>query len=469
MKISLEDLLILHGCKIIHPRKIETVRFNGVSIDSRSCKQGDLFFAIKGERFDGHDFLEGVNKRGVNAAVVSKKWFKKSRRNVNKITDKLAFILVDDTIRSLGELAGNYRDKFVIPVLAVSGSNGKTTNKDLIAHVLSKKYKVLKTEKNFNNNIGVPLTLFKLNREYELCVIETGTNHFGEVAELCGIANPQFGVITNIGREHLEFFANLKGVTKAEFELVDYLENNYGMFFWNKDDEILKKSSRLEKMKRFSYGQDKESNVIGKLKKFNIFYPEIEIKFRNSIIRTKLNMIGLQSFNAALCAAAIGFYFEISASRISDALSEFNPCSGGRNALKKIEGSWIIDDTYNSNPDSVLLALENLKHYRTKGKKHIVLADMLELGKSSIKEHKNIGRLVKQMGFDNLYTYGNESYNTYMGAKGLKNNFYFSDKNTLIEFLKLNLNPDDIVLVKGSRGMKMEEVINALYKEAQYT
>ena len=428
-----------------------------------------MFFAIKGERFDGHNFLEGVYKRGVEAAVVSKKWFRKSRRDGNKITDKLAFILVDDTISSLGELAANYRDKFVIPVLAVGGSNGKTTNKDLIAHVLSKKYKVLKTEKNFNNNIGVPLTLFKLNKDYDFCVIETGTNHFGEVAELCSISNPQFGVITNIGREHLEFFKNLRGVVKAEFELVDYLKRNYGMFFWNKDDGILEKSFRPEKIKWFSYGQRKDPDVIGKLRKFNTFYSEIEIKYRNTSISTKLNMIGLQSFNAGLCAAAIGFYFDVPAGRIKDALSEFNPCSGGRNDLKKIEGSWIIDDTYNSNPDSVHLALENLKHYRTRGKKHIVLADMLELGKSSISEHKNIGRLVKQMGFDNLYTYGNESYNTYMGAKGMKNNFYFSEKDTIIEFLKLNLKPDDIVLVKGSRGMKMEEVINALYKEAQYT
>lgn len=272
MKINLEDLLKLRGCEIIHPEKIETVHFNGVSIDSRSCKKKDLFFAIKGERFDGHNFLEGVYKRGVEAAVVSKKWFRKSRRDGNKITDKLAFILVDDTISSLGELAANYRDKFVIPVLAVGGSNGKTTNKDLIAHVLSKKYKVLKTEKNFNNNIGVPLTLFKLNKDYDFCVIETGTNHFGEVAELCSISNPQFGVITNIGREHLEFFKNLRGVVKAEFELVDYLKRNYGMFFWNKDDGILEKSFRPEKIKWFSYGQRKDPDVIGKLRKFNTFY-----------------------------------------------------------------------------------------------------------------------------------------------------------------------------------------------------
>lgn len=468
MKINLEDLLKLRGCEIVHPEKIETTQFNGVSIDSRHCKKGDLFFAIKGERFDGHNFLDDVYKRGVEAAVVSKKWFKKSKRDNNKIIDRFTFVLVDDTISSLGELAGNYRNRFVIPVLAVGGSNGKTTNKDLIAHVLSKKYKVLKTEKNFNNNIGVPLTLFKLTKEYEFCVIETGTNHFGEVAELCGIVNPQFGVITNIGREHLEFFINLKGVIKAEFELVDYLKNHYGLFFWNKDDEILKKSFRSEKIKCFSYGQGKGSDIIGKLKKFNTFYPEIEIKFGKSIIRTKLNMIGLQSFNAALCAAAIGFYFDVSAGRIRDALSEFNPCSNGRNALRKIEGSWIIDDTYNSNPDSVLLALENLKNYRTRTKKHVVLADMLELGKSSKKEHYDVGELVKKMGFDNLYTYGNESYNTFKGAKGIRNNFFFSEKNTLIEFLNLNLKPEDIVLIKGSRGMKMEEVVNALYKEVHY-
>jgi len=463
MNLGLSDLLGLKGAKVLNGSVIEKVKFSGVSIDSRKCGVNDLFFAIKGERFDGHDFVDAVLKKNKpRCAVVSKKWYERLSGLKKSSFKNKCLVLVDDTVKSLGNLANIYRRKFVIPVIAVAGSNGKTSTKDFIAHVLSKKYNVLKTEGNFNNTIGVPLTLFRLNARHEFAVIEVGINHFGEIEYLCKIAMPQFGVVTNIGKEHLEFLKNIKGVAKAEGELIDYLKEIHGTYFLNTDDKYLSKQADGSKMKIFSYGTKAKADVKGRVKKFNMFYPQIEIKYLNKTINTRLNTIGYQSFQSALSAAATGFYFEVSVAHIKKAISQYKIESGKRNQLKNINGVWVIDDTYNSNPDSVIVALENLKAYKTKGNKYIVLSDMLELGASSKNEHWQIGKAVKNMKFDNLYTFGEDSYQTYLGAKDVKNNYHFIDKETLAEFLKLNIKKGDVVLVKGSRAMKMEEVVESL-------
>src|SRR4030095_13440575 len=464
MNLRLNDLGKLKGAKVLNESRIEKPRFTGVSIDSRNCRINDLFFAIKGERFDGHNFVKSVLRKGNPAAVVSKTWYKKLKASDKRSFKNKCLILVNDTIRSLGELACLYRKKFVLPVIGVCGSNGKTSTKDFIAHVLSKKYNVLKTEGNQNNAIGVPLTLFRLNQKHEIAVIELGTNHFGEIKYLCKIEQPQFGMITNIGKEHLEFLKDIKGVARAEGELADHLKRINGTYFLNSDDKYLVKRADRKKMVVFSYGSRSKPDVKGKVKRFNKFYPEVEIKYKNKIINTKLNTIGVQSFYAALSAASIGFYFEVPTQKIKAAISEYKIESGKRNQLKLIKGIWFIDDTYNSNPDSVVLAIENLRNYRIKGNKYLVLADMLELGRSGKQEHREIGRLVKKMKFDNLYTYGKESYQTYLGAKGVKNNYYFSDKDVLIELLRLNIKKGDVILVKGPRSMNMEEIVEQLAK-----
>ncbi len=458
MKIGIEDLRKLSK-RSIYGNTADKISFSGVSIDSRSCKKGDLFFAVKGERFDAHDFVKDVLKKGIKGAVVQKKWFKGQNKRFFK---KYLLVIVDDTVKSLGELASIYRSKFIVPVLAVGGSNGKTTAKEFIAGVLSKKFNVLKTEGNFNNEYGVPLTLFRLTNNHEFCVIETGANHFGEIDNLCNIAKPQFGIITNIGKEHLEFFKDVRGAAKAECEMIDYLYSNYGMLFLNKNDRYLSEKAAKTGIKNFSFGKSGKADVKGKFKKFDGFNPVVEIKYGKEKFSAKLKMIGSQSFEAALCASAVGFYFGMKKEQIKKALEKIDIIKNKRNELKNKNGVWLIDDTYNSNPDSVKAALDNMKRFKVKGKKYVVLADMLELGKVSKKEHNSIGKLIKELGFENLYTYGSESYNTFIGAKGLKNNFYFSDKQTLIEFLKLNLREGDLVLVKGSRSMKMEEVTEAL-------
>ncbi|RPI15250.1 MAG: UDP-N-acetylmuramoyl-tripeptide--D-alanyl-D-alanine ligase [Ignavibacteriae bacterium] len=458
MKIDFSDISKVNG-KVINPAVIERKVFKNISIDSRTCKKGDIFFAIKGDKFDGHDFIGQVIKKGAGLVIADNKWYSANKKNYK---NKNSFLIVNDTTGALGELAGVYRDKFVLPVIAIAGSNGKTTVKDVTAHVLSKKYNVLKTEGNLNNAIGVPLTLFRLNDEHQIAVIETGTNHFGEVAGLCRIVKPQFGLITNIGKEHLEFLSNINGAAKAEFELVDYLKKNYGTFFVNMDDVQIAKRTDIKKIKSFTFGQAENNDVKGKIKKFTGFSPEIEISYNRKKINALLKITGVQSFKAALCASATGLYFDVSFADVKKALEEFTSASAKRNEMICKDGITVIDDTYNSNPDSVKMALENLKHYKVRGRKHIVLGDMLELGKTSKREHENAGELVKKMGFESLYTYGEESYNTFKKARGVQSNFYFGDKYTLIEFLKLNLRKGDMVLVKGSRSMKMEEVVQEI-------
>ncbi len=460
MKLSIDDLLKISNVRIIKEGSIGKTVFKGVSIDSRKCKRNDLFIAIKGEKYDGHDFIKDVFGKGIKAVLAEKKWFARNRKK-SSLKNK-SFILVDDTLRTLGELAGNYRNEFIMPVIAVGGSNGKTTTKDFVAYVLSQKYSVHNTEGNYNNAIGVPLTVLNMNDKHDMSVIEIGTNHFDEIKNLCGIVKPQLGLLTNIGKEHLEFLKNINGVMKEEFEIVKYLKNHYGTFFLNNDDLYINKKIDRKSMKVFSYGRRNGSDVSGRIIKFDGFYPVVKIKYGNKRISTRLNMIGTQSFDSALCAAAVGFYFDVPSEGIKRALSEFSRSRNKRNELIDTNGIWLIDDTYNSNPDSVKVALENLKRYHIGSRKHIVLADMLELGRSSKKEHKEIGKLVKRLGFNNLYTYGPESYNTFKGAKGVKNNFYFTEKETLILFLNNVIKRNDIVLIKGSRSMKMEEAAEAI-------
>ena len=462
MKIKGSDLLKLSKIKVLNENRIRAIRARDVSIDSRKCKKSEIFIAIKGERFDGHDFIADVLKKGTTGVIAEKRWFKKLSEKQKSSFKNKAIVLADDSVKTLGELARNHRRKFLIPVIAIAGSNGKTTAKDFIAHVLSEGYTVLKTEGNMNNAIGVPLTLLRLEPDHSLIIVELGTNHFGEIDYLCRISEPQLGVITNIGKEHLEFFRNLNGVAKAECELMDYLANYYGTYFLNTDDTYLVRKMKGMEMSFVSYGTKSNADIKGKIKKFKGFNPEIEIKCGKQKINTKLNTIGSQSFNAALCAAAFGYYFDIPSAKIKKALSSFNSLTAKRNQLKNVNGTWFIDDTYNSNPDSAGAALKNLKLYKTSGNKHVVLSDMLELGKSSKKEHTEIGRLVKKMGFKYLYTYGKESLNTFRGAKGVSFSFHFNDKNSLVEMLKLTVKKNDIVLVKGSRSMKMEDVINQL-------
>jgi UDP-N-acetylmuramoyl-tripeptide--D-alanyl-D-alanine ligase len=456
--ISKQEILKLK-CELIEREKVSN-SFENVSIDSRNVNQDSIFFAIKGETTDGHNFIKNVIKSKVRLIFVNKKWFRD-----NKISyPKQNFVVVDDTIRSLGELALIHRDKMNIPVFAVAGSNGKTSTKDLIAEVLSKKFNVIKTEGNLNNHIGLPLTLLRINDEHNFCVAELGSNHFNELEYLCEISKPDFALVTNIGKEHLEFFKDLKGVAKEEFQVYEYVVKNGSTCFYNLDDSFIKSYYNKHKNNSFTYSYKYKSDVKGLIKGFdNKFRPNLSYSYNNKNYRTYINTFGKHSYFNGLSAISAGLYFGIKPSEISVALKGITNISGKRMEFNEYSGIKVINDAYNSNPDSVKLGLETMREFKTKGRKHIILADMLEMGKSSIKEHRNIGKILKEMDFDFNYFYGNMSFSTFKGAKGLKNSFYFDTKSDLEIFLKMNVREGDILYIKGSRGMKMEELIQNIF------
>ena len=452
MKLSLSDLLGIEHTAMWNIDGLRRKSFTDVSTDSRSVNEGELFVAIRGESFDGHQFVETAFRRGAACAVVDR------RANIHAYR-KRPFLVVHDTTKALGGLAHAYRKKFDIPFLAVAGSNGKTTTKEMITNVLRSRYSVLSTEGNLNNHIGVPQTLFRLNRRHEFAVVEIGTNHFGELDHLCSILDPTHGVITNIGREHLEFFRSLSGVARAEGELFDALRPR-GTGFVNADDPRIR--TIAQKLRRkVSYGFTAGS-VRGTLAGIG---PDgcatflVKARSRRAF-RVALRTPGLHAAVNGLAAAAVGLSFGVPPGEIGRALGRFSSV-GKRMEVLHSGGLTILNDTYNANPDSVLTALRTLEGMKTSGRKIVVLADMLELGESSRTEHERIGKAVGRMGIDALFTFGKGAAAIHESA-AIRTRRHFGTKGELSRALLALAAEPDIILIKGSRGMKMEEVTMAL-------
>jgi UDP-N-acetylmuramoyl-tripeptide--D-alanyl-D-alanine ligase len=441
--------------------KLSKLKIRGISTDSRKLRRGDIFFAIEGERFDGHDFVRDAFRRGAIACFVKIDWF---RRNRDKFRGKV-LIAVDDTIKALGQLANIYRRKFDIPVIAVTGSNGKTTAKEMIADVLSQKYRVLRTRGNLNNQIGVPLTLFRLRKSHQVAVIEVGTNHFGEIRYLCEIAEPDHGVITNIGRAHIEFFGDRFGVAKAKGELFDFLSKRDGFIFVNLDDDMVVNISRKVRRK-LTYGFSGGADVEGEFISLDSFArPEFMVRYDGREVRVKLRVPGRHLISHALSAFAVGLKFGIPLSRIKRALTSFRSFPG-RMEVIKIKGITIINDSYNANPDSVTAGLKTLSEIRASGKRIAVLGDMFELGGESISAHREVGEMVIECGIDYLFTIGEYMRNAYeVALRKIRHAIHFSDKELLVFHLFEIIGRGDVILVKGSRGMRMEEVVDMLIKK----
>ena len=451
MLLKVEDLLALRPLTTQNIVGVRRQRIHGISTDSRTTRRGDIFFAIKGEKFDGHEFLRKVFDAGALCAVVD-------REEVRDEFKSCSMIVVEDTTKALGKLAAIYRRKFDIPFIAVAGSNGKTSTKDMIARVLSKKYRVLKTKGNLNNHIGVPQTLFKLQQKHEIAVVEIGTNHFGELSYLCGILQPTHGIITNLGREHLEFFDNLRGVARAEGELFDALGTD-GVGFVNLDSRGLAvKANHLRKKITFGIST-KNARVRGTVQNFDARARAIlAVKPRNkSSFIVKLSAPGKHVSENALAAATVGLSFGISQKQITQALETFRP-SDKRMEVLRVRGVTIINDTYNANPDSMISALETLRAMKSSGKKIAILADMLELGARSEQEHRTLGKSMSGFNVDYLLTYGVQTKYLHEKAK-LPIKFHYDQKNILSEYATELAGRGDIILVKGSRGMKMEDVV----------
>ena len=434
---------------------------SGVSIDSRTIKKGEIFFALKGERFDGHDFLQGAIDKGAKAVVVSKK---------KKFAAKIATINVAHTLTALQELAKFYRQKFNPVVVGVTGSNGKTTAKDMLKSLLSSKYRVVATPGNYNNIVGLPLTLFEISPETEFLVLEMGANHAGEIKRLAEISLPQMGVITNIGATHLQFFRCISNVLSAKMELVQLLPRR-GKIALNIDDAHLKSQFEKIKQKIITFGTNPQADV--RVSNVVVSSPgeKEKLSFTINVGRDReefnLYCIGRYNIYNALAAISVAKEFGVSLSLMADVLGKFKFPKLRMEKLKYGEVT-IVNDAYNANPTSVKAVLSELIFSFPSRRKIVVLGDMLELGRMSRKFHQEIGKIVATSPIYSLITIGEDARFIAQAARkwGMERNniFSFKDKKVASRKLKELLEPKDAVLIKGSRKMGLEEVIRFLPK-----
>jgi len=424
---------------------------NGVSIDTRTIKKGNLFVAILGPNHDAHHFLSDAVKSKSKALLVSK--------DVS-FPKGVTVVKVADTTIALGLIAKYYRSKFKIPFIAVTGSAGKTTTKDLIADVLSSKFNVLKNYKNLNNQFGVPLTLFNLNKKHDIAVIEVGTNRKGDINWLGSIVAPSIAVLTNVGESHLEELKTVKGVYREKIQLLNYLPKN-GKVIFNNDDQLLKELSLRKGLNKISYSIFSKADY----KVENIISDDGILKFETKGQLFSIHSIAQHSVYNALPAIIIARIFNISWQRIAKKIKDFD--SGyGRQKIIKTPRATIIDDTYNSNPVSLRSAIDSLISIKGQGKKFLILGDMLELGTESVKLHREIGKYLVGKYVDYVFTFGKYSKNItdFLKDKSTIKIKHYTNIDNLNNKLKKVYQQSDIILVKGSRGMKMERVVDFLIK-----
>ncbi len=434
----------------------ELINFSGKiiqgNIDSRKVVKNSAFFALIGENTNGHNYIDAAKKNGASLFVVSKDWHQKTTRG------KLPFWIVDSPETALQKLATAWRMEFSIPVLGLTGTNGKTTTRSMIQKILESKYKLHSTIGNFNNHLGLPLTLLKLTPEHDFCLLEMGTNHFGEIKFLCNIAKPTSGLITNIGYGHTEFLKNLAGVSKAKQELFESLSSE-GLVFVNIDDPYIKKMKKNGPQISYSFN-DKNADFFGKIISYNSSgCPLLEI---NNSARIQFSLSGNIAAKNGLAAYAVGSSYGIDSDIIINCLENFQPVSMRSVILQ--EPCKIIDDTYNANPNSTAEAIQTLSLIKTKGQKYFVMGDMLELGEESKALHEDIGRKTTLNNIDIFFGCGDKTRFAIQAAKkaGAKRAQFFDTQVELIRTLKNMLTPEDTILVKGSRGSQMEKIIEGI-------
>ncbi len=449
---KVEELLIATGGRGVAGEKERLIK--GVSIDSRTLKAGEVFIAIKGENYDGHHYIGQAIKKGAGAVIFEARNFRPGSES------RVPFIAVGDSVRALGDLARFNRQRFPVPVIAVTGSVGKTTTKEMIAWALSKRLKVLKNPGTKNNQIGLPLALLGLNRTHECAVLEIGTNHFGEVGYLAGICQPNIAVLTNIGSSHLEYFKSLEGVLREKYVLVTKLKAPKLALF-NLDDPFLRKKGRKRSLgMTVGFGIEKP----GEFYASDIQRIPRGFKFTvNRKFRFTLKTLGVYNIYNALAAIACGRIFGLGYVDLVSRLATFGFLQN-RLQLVKSKNINFINDAYNSNPLSLKQALRALSDYEAKGRKIFVMGDMLELGRDEALFHRSIGEEAARV-CDVLITVGPLSKGAARAAArvGLGEKNIFVCENNLaarkILFKNVVPKPEDIVLIKGSRAMKLEEIL----------
>ncbi len=433
---------------------------SGGSIDSRTLKEGEIFFALGGRRTDGHAFLKDAFERGALAAVVSRAWYRSQGAEADRLG---SLIITDAPDRAMGDLARAYRAKFDIPVVAITGSNGKTTTKEMAAAVLKTRYRVHSTEGNLNNLLGVPCTLFGLSREHEISVIEMGISKFGELKQLCTMADPTIGVITNVGATHLEFLGSVEGVAKAKGELLEYLDES-SMTILNLDDLLLSKERATIKGRLLGFGIEKICQFRGE---GLILDQEGCGHFSLQGHSFHLAVPGRHNVYNALAAAAVGAALEVPIADSASVLGAFRPLRLRSQILER-GGIRLFNDAYNANPVSVRSAIETLLRVSVDrgGRRVAVLGDMLELGSVAPDAHREIGRTAAERGADALFAFGELASEVATGGveAGLppERSRAFTSRTALVAALRGFLQPHDLVLLKGSRGLAMEKVGAAL-------
>ncbi len=416
------------------------LKYKSVTTDTRKIEKNSIFFALKGANFDANTFASQALEKGASYVVIDNKEF-----FINEKT-----ILVDDVLTTLQELAKFHRIYLKITIIALTGSNGKTTTKELINVVLSKKYNVKATLGNLNNHIGVPLTLLSFNSQTEIGIVEMGANHQKEIEFLCQIAQPDFGYITNFGKAHLEGFGGVEGVVKGKSEMYDYLIKTNKVAFINLDDKLQEEKTRSIKRISFS-SENKNSDLF--INEINA-NPFVEIKYDDIVIKS--NLIGLYNANNIIVSILIGNHFKVSDEDIKDGLSCYFP-TNNRSQLVQKNNFEIILDAYNANPSSMKVALENFIQLENKNK-IIILGDMFELGDESGKEHQEIINYLGDFPLIKCYFVGINFYK----AKKMQLNFEFY---TSFEEFKTEFkieNKKTIILIKGSRGMALERILDLL-------
>ena len=421
--------------------------FPRITIDSRRCPENSIFFALKGDNTDGNLFAENALECGARYAVVD-------NAEIAKKGDR--FILVDDVLVAMQELARMHRKTLKAKILAITGTNGKTTSKELISSVLARKYRVLSTEKNYNNHIGVPLTILRMTDKDEFGIIEIGANHKGEIEHLSSIVEPDFGLITNFGKAHLEGFGSIEGVIEAKTELFRQLEHTRGRAFINLDNPIMiEKSQSL--FGTISYAvSNAKADVVGYISQQNPYLTLMwsSPRFRVSATETKTHLIGKYNLENLLAAVIVGLFFEVEPKDINAALWEYTP-RNHRSQYLKGEHNELIIDTYNANPSSMEASLRNF-HAMNFNNKTVIIGDMLEMGPTSEEEHRNILKLVGELKFDRVILVGKI-------FSSLSSDFEsFSSTSELLEYIKNNPICNTTILIKGSNGIGLSSMVDDL-------
>ena len=420
-----------------------------ICTDTRKITPDCLFFALKGENFDGNKYAQTALENGAAYAVIDNAQYRTNDR----------FILVDDVLSALQELAKFHRNKLTIPIIGITGSNGKTTTKELINSVLSQHYRTYATQGNLNNHIGVPLTILSITNDIEMGIIEMGANHQKEIEFLCSISQPTHGLITNVGKAHLEGFGGFEGVKIAKGELYDYLNKNNCTVFINHDNRFLINMSRDRNMQKVVfYGTGADNYISGSMKETSPFivtewhHETKETDDRIHIVQS--NLTGTYNFENILAAICIGLYFKLSTEQINNGISAYQP-KNNRSQILNTEHNTIICDYYNANPSSMIVALDNLAALPTRHKV-MILGDMFELGDEAAKEHELVIQKANSINAERRIFIGEEFYK----LQDPTNGEFYQSTDKAFESLKVNPVKNATILVKGSRGMALEKLIS---------